>query len=169
VTSPFRLRSLLLAPLLAVAVLAGATTLGPAVASASTTTHQSAHRVSGRTQAVLHAAAIALRHRGAPYRYGAAGPRAFDCSGLMYFAFRHAGIAIPRTSSAQAHRAHRIPKSHLHRGDLMFFTSGGRVYHAAMFLRWSHGHAVMLHAPRPGQRVRIDRPWTSSWFAATLR
>ena len=53
----------------------------------------------------------------------------------MQYSFRKAGIKIPRTSSAQARRAHRIPKRKLRRGDLMFFTNGGGVYHAAMFLK----------------------------------
>lgn len=86
------------------------------------------------------------------------------------YSFGRAGIRIPRSSSAQARRAHHIPRNKLRRGDLMFFTDGGGgVYHAAMFLRWSKGRAVMVHAPGSGKRVRVDRPWTNSWFAATMR
>jgi len=141
------------------AMLVGFTALGP-VADASAAT---------KDQRILRAATIALQQIGDRYRYGAAGPRAFDCSGLMQYSFRHAGLRIPRTSSGQARRAHHIPKSKLRRGDLMFFTDGGHVYHAAMFLRRSHGHVVMVHAPGSGQRVQRARPWTTHWFAATLR
>ena len=104
---------------------------------------------------------MALQQIGDPYRYGAAGPGAFDCSGLMQYSFRRAGIKIPRTSSAQARRAHRIPKRKLRRGDLMFFTDGGGVYHAAMFLQVEEGRGVvMVHSPGSGQRVQRAHPWT---------
>ena len=141
------------------AMLVGFTALGP-VADASAAT---------KNQRIMRAATIALQQIGDRYRYGAAGPRAFDCSGLMQYSFRRAGLRIPRTSSAQARRAHRIPKSKLRRGDLMFFRNGGGVYHAAMFLRRSHGHVLMVHSPGNGKRVQRARPWTNHWFAATLR
>ena len=154
-----RTRTFVLLPLLTLAVLAGVMVAGP-VAGAS---------AASREQATSRAAKVALQQVGDPDRYGAAGPRAFDCSGLLQFSFRKAGIRIPRTSSAQARRAHRIAKERLRRGDLMFFTDGGGVYHAALFLRWSKGRAVMVHSPGSGKRVRVDRPWTTGWFAATLR
>ena len=152
-----RTRNAVLLPILTLAVLAAVTAFGP-VADAS-----------AKSPRVARAASVALQQVGDPYRYGAAGPGAFDCSGLLQFSFRKAGISLPRTAAAQAKRARHIAKSKLRRGDLMFFSNGGRVYHAAMFLRRSKGHIVMVHAPRSGQRVRIDRPWTSRWFAATMR
>lgn len=152
-----RTRNAVLLPILTLAVLAAVTAFGP-VADAS-----------AKSPRVARAASVALQQVGDPYRYGAAGPGAFDCSGLLQFSFRKAGISLPRTSAAQAKRARHIAKSKLRRGDLMFFSNGGRVYHAAMFLRRSKGHILMVHAPRSGQRVRIDRPWTSRWFAATMR
>jgi cell wall-associated NlpC family hydrolase len=162
-----RARNLLLLPLLTLAVLAAVTALSPvADASAVTRSQKSSQRV---TVKINRAASIALHQIGDPYRYGSAGPNSFDCSGLMQFSFRRAGISIPRTAAAQAHRARHIPRNKMRRGDLMFFTGGGGIYHAAMFLKWSKGHVVMLHAPRTGQRVKIDRPWTNSWFAATMR
>ena len=120
---------------------------------------------------VHRAEAIALGQRGDAYGYGAAGPGAFDCSGLVYYAFRKAGFGgMPRTSSAQAGHARRIAKSDLHRGDLMFFTGGGGVYHVGMFVGRAKGGApLMLHSSTPGRPVQIDVPWTSSWFAGTMR
>jgi cell wall-associated NlpC family hydrolase len=153
------LRTFVLLPILALALVAAAAVLGP-VSDASAAT---------RSTRIKHATSIALHQLGDPYRYGAAGPRAFDCSGLLQYSFRKAGIRIPRTSSAQARHAHRISKRNLHRGDLMFFTDGGGVYHAALFLRWDHGRALMVHAPSPGKRVRRDHPWTTHWFAARVR
>ena len=45
---------------------------------------------------------IAISKVGSPYRYGATGPNAFDCSGLVSFAFKKAGVSLPRTSRAQS-------------------------------------------------------------------
>jgi cell wall-associated NlpC family hydrolase len=68
----------------------------------------------------------ALRQRGKPYIYGDAGPRGFDCSGLVYAAYRAAGIGMPRTTYGMlgSWRLVRISKSHARRGDLAFFGSG---------------------------------------------
>ncbi|PKH37146.1 Cell wall-associated hydrolase, NlpC family [Nocardioides alpinus] len=125
-----------------------------------------ARKVSAR---VLSARDTALRQRGDAYAYGAAGPDRFDCSGLIQYSYRRAGFSVPRTSGAQAGFTRRIAKSDMRAGDLMFFYGSGGVYHAAIFLRWSRGHAVMVHSPGSGQRVRVAVPWTSSWFGGTLR
>ena len=140
--------------------------------SATTTTTQKAARVSAKRRVanrVLTARNIAMAQRGDAYAYGAAGPDRFDCSGLIRYAYSRAGIAVPRTSSAQAGAARRIAKKDMRPGDLMFFYDGGGIYHAAIFLRWSRGHALMVHSPRPGSRVHVAAPWTSAWFAGTLR
>jgi cell wall-associated NlpC family hydrolase len=118
---------------------------------------------------VLTAKSIAMNQRGDGYAYGAAGPSSFDCSGLIYYSYRRAGLDVPRTSAAQAGATRRIAKQDMRAGDLMFFTGSGGVYHAAIFLGWSHGHAVMLHSPGSGQRVQVAVPWTSRWFGGTLR
>jgi cell wall-associated NlpC family hydrolase len=87
----------------------------------------------------------------------------------MQFSYRKAGIKLPRTAAAQARRAHRIPKRKLRRGDLIFFSNGGHVYHAAMFLKRTKGRVLMVHSPGRGKRVQRAHPWTSRWFAASLR
>jgi cell wall-associated NlpC family hydrolase len=123
-----------------------------------------------RGDKVRQAARVATKQVGDPYRYGAAGPDRFDCSGLVYFAARRAGLSgVPRTSGDQARHARRISKSNLRRGDLMFFHDGGDVYHVAIFLRWKDGRRVMVHSPSTGQRVHRATPWTSQWYAGTLR
>ncbi|MFS3128705.1 C40 family peptidase [Nocardioides sp. Bht2] len=114
--------------------------------------------------------AIARKQIGDPYRYGAAGPSAFDCSGLIQYSFRRAGFkSIPRTSGAQAAFTKRLSRKAMRPGDLMFFHSGGRVYHAAVFLGRKHGKMLMVHAPSTGSRVSIASPWTNSWYPGTLR
>lgn len=113
---------------------------------------------------------VALRQVGDPYRYGATGPGAFDCSGLVYYSYRAAGKRnVARSSSAQAGQARHIARSAMQPGDLMFFHDGGGVYHVAIFTGWRNGHATMVHSPRPGERVQRSAPWTNSWFAGTFR
>lgn len=110
-----------------------------------------------------------MRQRGDAYAYGASGPDRFDCSGPVFYSFRRAGFSVPRTSGAQAGFTRRVAKQDMRAGDLMFFYGSGGVYHAAIFLKWSRGHAVMVHSPGSGRRVRAAVPWTSSWFGGTLR
>jgi cell wall-associated NlpC family hydrolase len=153
------LRNFVLLPVLTLAVVAAMSLLAPAPEASAAT----------RAKRVDRAARVALAQVGDPYRYGAAGPRAFDCSGLLQYSFRRAGIKLPRTSSAQARSAHRISKKKLRRGDLMFFHRGGRVYHAAIFVKRSKGRIVMVHSPGSGKRVQRASPWTSQWFAASVR
>ena len=133
----------------------------------TTTTDAVRGRAAGR---VAHAMGVASAQRGKPYVYGASGPRAFDCSGLTSFAFHHAGFgAMPRTAAAQAHFARHISRGQMRRGDLIFFTGRGGVYHVGLYAGFSHGHREVLHAPYPGQRVRVQSLWTNAWFPGTLR
>ena len=157
-----RARALAALPVLLVTVLLASTLSAPA-ASAST-----------RQQRIGHGYAIAFDQRGDRYAYGAAGPNRFDCSGLVYFAYRKAGFRhVPRSSSAQARHMKRIKRSGMRRGDFVFIYSGSarpsNVYHVGIFAGWSHGRRIILHAPRSGERVKRERIWTNHWFAGTLR
>ncbi|MBA2457233.1 MAG: C40 family peptidase [Nocardioidaceae bacterium] len=122
-----------------------------------------------RERKIDRALTVARRQIGDPYSYGAAGPGAFDCSGLTMFAYGKAGINLPRSSAAQASAVRRIPRQHMHKGDLMFFYDGGGVYHLGIFTGWDNGRRVILHSSTPGRPVQTDRVWTSSWYAGTLR
>src|SRR3954451_25060018 len=98
--APRPLRTLLTVPLLAFAILAAASAFAPATdASAATATSKPS---SARQQKVLRAASVARRQIGDPYRYGAAGPGSFDCSGLMKYSSQKAGSKLPRTAAAQS-------------------------------------------------------------------
>jgi cell wall-associated NlpC family hydrolase len=123
-----------------------------------------------RGKRVMNALEVVRNQKGDPYRYGAAGPGRFDCSGLVYFSFRKAGFTnIPRTSSQQARFADRIPRRAMRKGDLMFFYDGGGVYHVAVFAGWKDGRRRMIHAPYGGRNVHTAKPWTGKWYAGTLR
>lgn len=100
---------------------------------------------------------------GKPYVYGATGPSAFDCSGLVQWSFRKAGKKLPRTSGAQAAATRRV--KHPRRGDLVFFTDGGGIYHVGIYA----GNHMLWHASRPGTPVRKDRIWTNSVFYGRVR
>ncbi|MEU6232856.1 NlpC/P60 family protein [Kitasatospora sp. NPDC047058] len=96
------------------------------------------------------ALAAAVRMIGAPYVYGSTGPRAFDCSGLMYWSWRQAGVTLPRTSQAQAHAGQRVGLSDARPGDLVIFYRD--MHHVGMYA----GGGVIVHAPYPGAKVRYE-------------
>ncbi|RSS83440.1 NlpC/P60 family protein [Streptomyces sp. WAC06614] len=103
--------------------------------------------VSGRAAAAVAAARSAV---GRPYVWGATGPSGFDCSGLMVWSYRHAGVALPRTSQAQRHAGHQVPLSQARPGDLVTYRSDAS--HVGMYV----GNGQVVHAPYPGARVRYD-------------
>ena len=71
------------------------------------------------------AVTAALSKVGAGYASGAAGPDAFDCSGLTMWALARADIAAPHSSYAQYAMGSPVGRSDIHRGDLVFFDSAG--------------------------------------------
>ncbi|MFD9129568.1 NlpC/P60 family protein, partial [Kitasatospora sp. NPDC059571] len=96
------------------------------------------------------ALAAAISRIGSPYVYGSTGPGAFDCSGLMYWAWRQAGVTLPRTSQAQAYAGRRISLSEARPGDLVIFFKD--MHHVGMYA----GGGVVVHAPHPGAPVRYE-------------
>ena len=100
---------------------------------------------------------VAATRRGAAYKWGAIGPRAFDCSGLTRWSFARLGKNLPRTSGAQYRATTRIAPSQRRPGDLVFFLSRGRVYHVGIYA----GGNQIWHAPKPGDRVKKATLWTS--------
>ncbi|SEL91987.1 C40 family peptidase [Streptacidiphilus jiangxiensis] len=104
---------------------------------------------------------IAESKHGDPYRWGATGPNSFDCSGLTYYAFRHAGRHLPRTAQDQYNRVQHISFRQLRPGDLIFFHYGSYVYHVGIYA----GHWEIWHAPHSGSYVKLEHIWTDSvWF-----
>ncbi|TVT04768.1 NlpC/P60 family protein [Amycolatopsis bartoniae] len=134
-----------------------------AVASAFTTAATAgllapaAHAAEATTGDRVVSAAAA--EAGKPYAAGGTGPDSFDCSGLAQYAYRQAGISLPRTASQQRSAARGVAQSDARPGDLIFFSNGGRVYHVGIFA----GGNRMWAAPQSGDVVRLQTIWTTSY------
>jgi len=104
-------------------------------------------------QSAVQASDIAASMVGKPYRYGGRSPQGFDCSGLVYFSYRRAGLDVPRSTHSQRASSRKVSLSRLGRGDLLFFDQEGkRSSHVGIYL----GRDRFVHAPSSGKRVRID-------------
>lgn len=110
---------------------------------------------------------VARAELGTPYRYGGASPqRGFDCSGLVYYSFRHAGYSVPRTVLGQYRASEPVLGRDLRPGDLVFFrTLRKRVSHVGIYL----GDGRFLHAPSSGSKVRIGTLDSDYWRAKFIR
>ncbi|MBC3191231.1 C40 family peptidase [Pseudonocardia sp. C8] len=99
----------------------------------------------------LQALAAAKSKLGAPYQWGATGPSAFDCSGLMVWAFEKVGVDLPRTSKAQSQMdGQDVSKDELKPGDMVFFYSP--VSHVGIYA----GNGKVLHASTSGEPVKYS-------------
>lgn len=104
--------------------------------------------VSKAHSSVETAIAFALAQVGKPYKWGAMGPGAYDCSGLVVVAFRRAGIELPRTTKTIISRGKPVSRAQLTRGDLVWPASG----HVGIYL----GNGQFVHSPQPGERVKVS-------------
>ncbi|MBC1485881.1 NlpC/P60 family protein [Listeria seeligeri] len=94
---------------------------------------------------------------GKPYSLGASGPSAFDCSGFTSYAFRAAGISLPRTSGGQYAAASKVSASQAKPGDLVFFNYGGGIAHVGIYV----GGGQMINAQNNG--VQYDNITSGYW------
>ncbi|MDR1346682.1 MAG: C40 family peptidase [Bacteroidales bacterium] len=100
---------------------------------------------------------FALTKRYSRYKYGNAGPNYFDCSGLMYYAFKHFGITLNRSSRDQYLMGKKVPNSKIQKGDLVFFRRGKGVGHVGLVIQ-THpdGSYKFFHASNAKNGIRID-------------
>jgi cell wall-associated NlpC family hydrolase len=91
----------------------------------------------------------AMAQRGKPYVWAAAGPGSFDCSGLVLFAYKAAGISLPHSSLQQSRMGSAVSRADLRPGDLVFFYSP--VSHVGIYI----GNGQMVHAPTSGDVVKV--------------
>lgn len=91
---------------------------------------------------------------GKPYMHNGEGPEGFDCSGLVKYAYGQIGIEIPRVAADQAETGIIVDDGMLNFGDVLFFgESPGEITHVGIYT----GYGCMIHAPKPGDAVRLER------------
>ncbi|MFF5176723.1 C40 family peptidase [Micromonospora sp. NPDC000316] len=119
----------------------------------------------------LAAVRYALAQLGDPYKWSEEGPDSFDCSGLMWAAYRSRGadyFDLPRVARDQyaATRGRTVSQSALLPGDLLFFASGSSwttIHHVGMYI----GNGKMVQAPTTGDVVKISVVGWTRLYAAT--
>ena len=111
----------------------------------------------------------AMSRQGLPYVWGAAGPRSFDCSGLVQWSFAQAGIVMPRVAADQALAGPAVPVSKIQPGDLLFYhtdpTAPRYISHVAIYV----GNGWMIQAPEPGRNVEVVPADFGAGFAGAIR
>jgi cell wall-associated NlpC family hydrolase len=92
----------------------------------------------------------AISREGDPYVWGAAGPSAFDCSGLVVWAYAQEGIALPHFTGDLWNSGVHVTRADLEPGDLVFFFAD--ISHVGIYI----GNGMMIDAPDFGQTVQVQ-------------
>lgn len=148
--------------LLAIALLAGLASCASAPQRPASSTYSAP--AAGRevsAGAADKAATQAAAMIGKPYRFGGASPSSgFDCSGLVMYSFRQAGVRLPHNTDQQRSISRHVRVADLRRGDLLFFDQEGKKNsHVGIYL----GRGMFVHAPSSGKTVRSDRIEAPYW------
>ncbi|MDA8296998.1 MAG: C40 family peptidase [Actinomycetota bacterium] len=131
------------------------TTTPPAPAATTPPTPQLSG--GGGGLAAVHAAESQI---GVPYVWGGATPGAgFDCSGLTMWAWGQVGVNLPHSAQAQYDSIEHISASELQPGDLIFYASGGYIYHVIMYI----GGGQAVQAMDTGTRIQITPVWPGAY------
>ncbi|MEV5769069.1 NlpC/P60 family protein [Micromonospora sp. NPDC052213] len=88
---------------------------------------------------------------GKPYVWGAEGPNAYDCSGLMLAAWAKAGVSLPHNAAQQRRVTATVTRGELRPGDLVFYYSD--LHHVGMYV----GGGWVVHASRAGVPVKMKK------------
>lgn len=110
------------------------------------------------------AVAIAAAQQGKPYVWAAAGPYAFDCSGLTMYVYGRLGRSIPHNTNSQYAAVAHISQGAKAPGDLIFFGSPGNVYHVGIYA----GGNMIWHAPHTGTVVQLTPIWTGDYLVGRV-
>ena len=107
----------------------------------------------------------AKRHVGALYKYAAAGPSRFDCSGYTMYVYRKAaGKKLPHKANSQQKYGKAVAKSKKQIGDLVIFRNGSYGYHAGIYA----GSGYMYDSPHTGARVSKRKMIGSNYVVRRL-
>ena len=126
-------------------------------------------QVSG-TDIASKATSFALDQMGKPYKYNTRGPDSFDCSGLVYYAYKSAGLTLPTSSSAQSQHEKGMTISNIYDlkvGDIVFFNTGNSyvaINHCGIYI----GGGQFVHASSSAKSV-IIRPLDSGFYLDAFR
>ncbi|MFD1374290.1 C40 family peptidase [Actinoplanes sichuanensis] len=107
----------------------------------------------------------AAKHKGKKYKFGAAGPKRFDCSGYtMYVYKKAAGKKLPHKAHLQQRYGKAVAKSKARAGDLIVIRTGTKGTHAGIYA----GGGKMWAAPRTGKTVTKQKIWTKNYVVRRL-
>jgi cell wall-associated NlpC family hydrolase len=112
--------------------------------------------------------AFVMDQLGRPYRRGAAGPGAFDCSGLVLRAFGAVGRRLPHSAAAQSAMGRTIGRGQVRPGDLVYWGGRGSAYHVGVVVRVTAARVWIVDAPQPGAVVTMRQPWEGHRFARLI-
>jgi len=128
--------------------------------SSGSATYQAVNTSSVTVKTDIGAAVVATaaKQKGKPYRFGAAGPSAFDCSGLTKYVFAKFGITLPHSADSQRSHGTKVTRANAKPGDLVFVMSGSHASHVAIYA----GNGMWWEAPHAGAAVRKVKIWSSN-------
>lgn len=126
-----------------------------AIPDRARTVHRVVRRAVPAGRGLAAVAGFAYRQVGDRYVHGAAGPDAWDCSGLTAGAYARIGVRLPHRAAAQARRGQRVSRSAARPGDLVVWPG-----HVGIYI----GAGRVVHAPGSGRRVKTARVWGAPTF-----
>lgn len=107
----------------------------------------------------------ASEYIGVRYCRGGTTPRCFDCSGFTQYIYEKQGIYLDRRTNVQYKQSNIVSEEEAQPGDLVFFlTKNGYAYHVGIYV----GEGKVLHAPKPGRKVKVETIWSSRVKFATV-
>lgn len=111
---------------------------------------------------------FAISKVGSAYRFGAAGPNRFDCSGFTWYVYSQKRKDIGRTTSCQSNAGRRISPSRAVPGDLIFFGKGRKMQHVGIVVSNENGNLRMVHASS-SRGVIVESVSNSAYWSRRIK